>query len=292
MLTKSTAASAIPSTVLAAQRLGHVQQVRHAWMTQGLSAVKNAIFGGKSKKELGRDRVAGNLDDPTERKRLAQEMQASQNQGKGSIFEEEMSSTAPSQEEGGAMEQQPAVKTKESMAFVTDPNPRARVRWQRKKVIQMVHKRGELTKQERLKMTEREYTHKSKFLPTSVKKLVMLSRQIAGKTLDEAITQMQWSKKSIAREIKWYLEEARDSAIASRGMGLGRANDEVLHEPLKIQTKEGKWIQIWDPTRMYVAQSWVGRGPWRGKRMDIKGRGRFGIIKNPATSRCPFPALV
>lgn len=260
-------------------------------MTQGLAAAKN-MFGGKSKKEMGRDPVSGNFDSPGERKRLEQEMQANNNRSKGSIFEDEISDATPADAEGDGAGQAQAVKTKESMAFVTDPNPRARVRWQRKKVIQMVHKRGQLTKKERLKMTEREYTHKSKFLPTSVKKLVMLSRQIAGKTLDDAITQMQWSKKAIAREMKWYLEEARDTAIASRGMGLGRPNDELLVEPLKIQTKEGKWIQIWDPTRMYVAQSWVGRGPWRGKRMDIKGRGRFGIIKNPATSMFLFSTLV
>lgn len=255
-------------------------------MTQGLAAAKNALFGGRStKKEIGRDApsVSGNLDDPAERKRLTQELQRNQgdNKTKGSIFEDDLKESQADELEG----QQPqAVKTKDNISFVTDPNPRARVRWERKKVIQMVRKRGELTKQERILMSEREYTHKSKFLPTSVKKLVMLSRQIAGKTVDDAITQMQWSKKAISREMKWYLEEARDMAIASRGMGLGRVNDETFAQPKRIQTKEGKWIDIRDPTRMYVAQSWVGRGPWRGRRMDIKGRGRFGIIKNPSTS--------
>ncbi|KAG5925922.1 hypothetical protein E4U53_003201 [Claviceps sorghi] len=179
-------------------------------------------------------------------------------------------------------------KTRENMAMVTDPDPRSRLRWQRKKVIQMIRRNGSVTKQERIKMTERQLLHKSHFMPTSVKKLVMLSRQIAGKTVDDAITQMTWSKKKMAAEVKYYLEEARDLAIAQRGMGLGRANGETLPKPRKIQTKDGRWIEISDPTRMYIAQSWVGRGPWRGKELDYKGRGRMGIIQHPSTIRHPL----
>lgn len=136
-------------------------------------------------------------------------------------------------------------------------------------------------------MTERELLHKSEFLPTSVKKLVMLARQIAGKPIDEAITQMEWSKKKMAAEMKYYLEEARDLAVAQRGMGLGRAKGELLDKPRKIRTKDGKWLEIDDPTRMYIAQSWVGRGAWLGKELDYKGRGRHGIIKHPSTSKAP-----
>jgi hypothetical protein len=169
MANDNTAASALPSTVLAAQRLGPVQQVRHAWMTQGLAAMKDAIFGGKSKKEQGREAPSGNLDSLDERNRMAKELESmNASRSKGSIFEDEISEASPSGE-GDEMGQTQAVKTKENMAMVTDPNPRARVRWQRKKVIQMVRRKGQLTKQQRLKMTEREYTHKSEFLPTSVK---------------------------------------------------------------------------------------------------------------------------
>ena len=149
----------------------------------------------------------------------------------------------------------------------------------------MVRRNGQLSKEDRLKMTERELVHKSEFMPTSVKKLVMLSRQIAGKSLDDAITQMQWSKKKMAAEIRYYLEEARDLAIAQRGMGLGQAKGQLLDKPRKIQTKDGKWLEIADPTRMYIAQSWVGRGPWLGKSLDYKGRGRQGIIQHPSTSK-------
>lgn len=149
----------------------------------------------------------------------------------------------------------------------------------------MIRTNGAISKEVRVKMTERQLLHKSQFMPTSVKKLVMLSRQIAGKPVDEAISQMQWSKKKMAAEVKYYLEEARDLAIAQRGMGLGQVNGEVLDKPRKIFTKEGKWIEVTDPTRMYIAQSWVGRGPWRGRALDYKGRGRTGLIHHPATSQ-------
>jgi ribosomal protein L22 len=229
------------------------------------------------------DMTASELDDPKKRQQFLSG--AMQSNAEGSIFQDEIDAPVS----GGAAETdatsgQKVQKTKENMAMVTDPDPRARVRWQRKKVIQMVRKNGHLTKEERIKMTERQLLHKSEFLPTSVKKLVMLARQIAGKPVDDAITQMQWSKKKMAAELKYYLEEARDLAVAQRGMGLGRVNGELFQKPRKIQTKEGKWIEINDPTQLYVAQSWVGRGPWRGKEIDYKGRGRMGVIQHPSTS--------
>ena len=109
-------------------------------------------------------------------------------------------------------------KTRANTALVTDPDPRSRVRWQRKKVIQMVRKGGQLTRDERIAMTERTMTHKSEWMPTSTKKLVMLARQVAGKNVDDAIAQMQWSKKKFAAEVKYHLEEARDLAVAQRGI--------------------------------------------------------------------------
>lgn len=174
-------------------------------------------------------------------------------------------------------------KTRENMAMVVDPDPLARVRWQRRKVMQMVRKNGKLTKEEKLKMTERELVHTSPFMATSVKKLMLLSRQIAGKSVDDAITQMTWSKKKMAAEVKYYLEEARDLAVAQRGMGLGKVNGETYANAKKIQTKDGRWVEVVDPSRLYIAQTWVGRGPWRGKSPDYKGRGRMGIIQHPST---------
>ncbi|KAG5982763.1 hypothetical protein E4U55_001415 [Claviceps digitariae] len=245
------------------------------------------------------DPLSASLDDP--KKRAAFLQRNAQGSVSDNIFQDEIDGKKPTSAGSGpssdaqsaplseAQAQPPEQKTRENMAMVTDPDPRSRIRWQRKKVIQMVRRNGTITKEERIKMTERQLLHKSDFMPTSVKKLVMLSRQIAGKNLDDAITQMAWSKKKMAAEIKYYLEEARDLAIAQRGMGLGKVNGEILPEPRKIQTKDGSWIEISDPTRMYIAQSWVGRGPWRGKELDIKGRGRTGLIKNPSTS---FTVLV
>ncbi|KAF7548997.1 hypothetical protein G7Z17_g6682 [Cylindrodendrum hubeiense] len=261
--------------------LGPSVQRRHKWSTN--------LFKGwgkpRTKDNLAAtaDPVTGQLDDPKNREQF---LERSMYSGvEDNIFQDEIE--APQKDASteatpgaGEMEQ----KTKENMAMVVDPDPRSRIRWQRKKVIQMVRRNGRLTKEERIVMSERELLHKSEFMPTSVKKLVMLARQIAGKPVDEAITQMSWSKKKFAAEVKYYLEEARDLAIAQRGMGLGEANGETFAKPRKIQTKEGKWIEITDPTRMYIAQSWVGRGTWRGKKIDYKGRGRMGIIRHPSTS--------
>lgn len=229
------------------------------------------------------------LDDSSKR---AAFLQPQHGGAQNSIFEDEIQAASEASETPDGEKPQgpaPVYKTRDNTAMVLNPNPRGDLRWHRKKVMQMVRKNGQLSKEERVRMTERELLHKSAFIPTSVKKLVMLSRQIAGKPVDDAIAQMKWSKKKMGREIQYYLEQARDLAIAQRGMGLGRVNGETLPKPIKIQTLEGKWIEISDPTTMYVAQSWVGRGKWRGRSLDYKGRGRTGIMQHPATSM--FSAL-
>ncbi|KAI6779492.1 54S ribosomal protein-like protein [Emericellopsis cladophorae] len=289
--------AALPSSVLAL-RLGPAVQVRHKWSL-------GSLFGGKGAKNDKGPGIGSDLDNPEVRKRF---LKASKPKTRpaadepAGVFADELQEaekeTAQSLSRDGSgvpenapqsFEEQLEVARREALThegthIAIDPDPASRVQWQRRKVIQMVRRRGVLTPQERIKMTERELLHKSAWLPTSTKKLVMLSRQIAGKTVDDAITQMQWSKKKMAREIKWYLEQARDLAITQQGMGLGRVNGELLKQPKKIQTKDGTWMEIRDPTRMYVAQSWVGRGDWRGKHTDIKGRGRMGIIQNPKAS--------
>ncbi|GFP53611.1 hypothetical protein ACSS6W_001175 [Trichoderma asperelloides] len=236
--------------------------------------------GAKDSGDKGQDPVASELDDPKKRQQF---LQRNMRGGvEDNIFQDEIEASKPASETPAAPASEE--RTKESLAMVVDPDARSRIRWQRKKVIQMVRRNGELTREERIRMTERELLHKSEFMPTSVKKLVMLARQIAGKPVDEAIQQMTWSKKKFAAEVKYHLEEARDMAVVQRGMGLGKVNGDLLDKPRKVQTKDGKWIEIVDPTRLYVAQSWVGRGPWRGKELDYKGRGRMGIIQHPSTS--------
>ncbi|EJP60935.1 hypothetical protein MY5147_008769 [Beauveria neobassiana] len=261
--------SSVPVTI------GTAAQKRNKW----------SLFKGWGKKSEKEDALSGiDLDDP---KRRQQFLDRNMN-GKieNNIFQDEIETAAASdaKDDTRVSAQSAEQKTRENTAMVVDPDPLGRMRWQRRKVIQMVRKNGRMTKEQRIKMTERQLVHKSPFMATSVKKLMMLSRQISGKLVDDAITQMTWSKKKMAAEIRYYLEEARDLAIAQRGMGLGKVNGELYHTPKKIQTGEGKWVEVVDPSRMYIAQSWVGRGKWRGKSIDAKGRGRMGLIQHPATS--------
>ncbi|KAF4976896.1 hypothetical protein FZEAL_6498 [Fusarium zealandicum] len=259
--------------------VGPSVQRRHKWSVN--------IFKGWGKprnKETSasQDPVTSQLDDPKNREQFLEKSMYSGVED--NIFQDEIETPAKAQTDAAPGATEIEHKTKDNMAMVVDPDPRSRVRWQRKKVIQMVRRGGRLTKEERIKMTERQLLHKTEFMATSVKKLVMLARQIAGKPVDDAILQMKWSKKKFAAEVRYYLEEARDLAVAQRGMGLGEVNGEVFKAPRKIQTLDGKWLEVTDPTRMYIAQSWVGRGPWRGKKIDYKGRGRMGIIRHPSTS--------
>lgn len=277
-LTNSPPAKATnPPSALSAT-LGPSTQRRHKWsILKGWGKSREAPTGAA-------DPASAQLDDPKNREKF---LERSMYSGvEDNIFQDEIETPRASPQDatspGGGGE--PEQKTKETMAMVVDPDPRSRICWQRKKVTQMVRRGGRQTKEERIKSTERELLHKSEFMPTSTKKLVMLARQIHGKTVDEAITQMQWSKKKFAAEVRYYLEEARDLAVAQRGMGLGQVNGELLPKPRKILTKDGRWIEVVDPTRMYIAQSWVGRGPWRGKSIDYKGRGRMGIMRHPSTS--------
>lgn len=171
-------------------------------------------------------------------------------------------------------------KMKEHRERAEDPDPRWRVRFLKKKVMQMVRARDQpTTRDQRIRLSEKQHTSASTPLPTSTKKLVHLSHQIVGKTVDDAITQMRFSKKKMAREVKWQLEEARDRAIVGHGMGLGAA--ESADKPKKIQTKDGKWIEVQDPTTLYVDQSWVTKGPWRGARVQYHARSRMSMMWRP-----------
>ena len=181
--------------------------------------------------------------------------------------------------------------TKEHISRAADPDPRSRVRWERKMVIRQIHRGTDAfsvePRAERLARTERVLKSKSPYLPTSVKKLVHLARQVQGKTVAEALTQMRYSKKKMAREVRVQLEQARDLAVVERGMGIGLGADK--HEgTVKIQTKNGKFVEIDDPTRMYVAEAWVNRGPLRGKRVEYRARGAANILKRPSTSKYPL----
>lgn len=193
------------------------------------------------------------------------------------------------------------------MQRVLDPDPNARERWERKKVIQTIRRGGRLNKTLFVKRTEREHLAKSHNMKTSVKKLGNLARQIAGKQIDDAITQMRFSRKKVAQDVLKQLEHVRDEAVVMRGMGLGDvevqtpaftldssptdetgtavrvARAEKQDEPKHIQLKSGKRHVVTDRSQIYIDQAWVGRGPY-GKLPDYRARGRMYIMRTPFTS--------
>ncbi|KAL4799695.1 ribosomal protein L22/L17 [Aspergillus venezuelensis] len=183
-------------------------------------------------------------------------------------------------------------RNKQYMDAVLDPNPKARVRWQRKMVVREIRHRGRLSKQEIIMRTERESLAKSVWIKTSVKKLGPLARQIAGKNIDEAIVQMQFSKKQAAKSVLEHLKHAKNTAIVRSGMGLGAAptvnadGEQVTPPPAKpvtIISKTGEKKTITDPSSIYIAQAWVNRGPFE-KAWNHRARGRIEILNKPWTS--------
>lgn len=231
--------------------------------------------------------------------------------GASSIFEDDRRAQQQAQQQAAAKEEDGKVKPggitrdPKNMIPLLDPDPNARERWERKKVIQMIRKGGRLTRAQYIKRTEREHMARSENMKTSTKKLGMLARQIAGKTIDDAITQMRFSKKKIAQDVMKHLEATRDEAIVMRGMGLGAvdAGDATLDsatpsitgltsptaaqpastQALEIQLKDGKRHKITDQSKIYVDQAWVGRGPF-GSLPDYRARGRVYVMRTPWTS--------
>ncbi|OJD16615.1 hypothetical protein ACJ73_08870 [Blastomyces percursus] len=197
------------------------------------------------------------------------------------------------------------------------PFPNRRARWERKMVIRSIRRRGRLTRREEIARTERESLSKSHFFKTSVKKLMMVARQIAGKNIDDAILQMRYSPKKVAKDVKEHLELARDEAIVLHGMGLGRSQSQrqsqkdttaasadadtegeagagagagnstttaiTATSPITIRLKNGQRKTITDRTAIYIAQAWVGRGTF-GRELDHRARGNINVMRPPYTS--------
>ena len=230
---------------------------------------------------------------------------------RSSIFEDErraqLQDGQPQIRDDGKTEVGGRQRNKRNMLRVLDPDPNSRERWERQKVIQTIRRGGRLNKTLFLKRSEREHLAKSHNMKTSVKKLGKLARQIAGKTVDDAITQMRFSKKKVATEIVKQLEHARDEAVVTRGMGLGQAelqqDADTLNEStsdvtdtlteaaeqkkngkgVTIQLRSGKRHLVQDRSQMYIDQAWVGRGPY-GKLPDYRAKGRMNVMRTPFTS--------
>ncbi|KAI9833621.1 MAG: hypothetical protein M1819_003574 [Sarea resinae] len=225
----------------------------------------------------------GGLDNPITAEHLKRKPAAEPELVRGdlassSIFEEE--------EDAGQRVRRkamgPTTRDPQSMAAVLDPDPANRKRWERKMVIRDIHGRGRLSKTEKIKRTERENLTKSHFIKTSVKKLGPLARQIQGKSLEDAIVQMRFSKKKAAKDVKEHLEHARNEAIVKRGMGLGEVEG-TKGQKTEIELKDGKRKVVTDRTSMYIDQAWVGRGTYGAKPLK-RARGRIDILRLPYTS--------
>ncbi|KAI4954479.1 hypothetical protein J4E91_002192 [Alternaria rosae] len=219
-------------------------------------------------------------------------------------------------------EQQVAVKgEKKLMDMTIDPDQKARRRLERKLVISGVKRHGRMTKAQKLLRTERQSLYQSQLLPTSTKKLQKVVNQIAGKTVSEALVQLRFSKKRVARDVIKGLEIAQNEAIAARGMGLageeaavsrwkkqrtatdaGRPKDtwdyktskkdgSLEAKPVKvpffkdttIQLKDGSKKVVRDPSEIYIDQAWVGPGEsWKSP--EFRARGAINMLKHRTTS--------
>lgn len=276
--------------------------------TQSRAISFGSFFGRKKeekkKNQSGTTTVWGDTKNQDVRTALRERMTSGRMES-ASIFDDELEAVKGEKRPSGAQPGAPGArkgaaasstddlgisKLREHMQQAVDPDARSRVRWERKMVIRHASRclspYGKETKAERIARTERVSLSTSMYLPTSSKKLVHLAHQIHGKTVEDAVQQMRFSKKKMAREVKYSLEEAKAVAVAERGMGLGKVNGETLApgQEVTLQTKDGKWLTVNDPTRLYVAEAWVGKGPWRGMRPDYRSRGRMFIKKKPSTS--------
>jgi ribosomal protein L22 len=184
-----------------------------------------------------------------------------------------------------------------AMERALNPRPLARARWQRKMVMRLVRRGRRLTKEEVLARTERKHLSRSVFFKGSVKKLMLLARQIAGKPVDEAILQMRFSKKRLATSVKAQLLQARNEAVVIKGMaqkprvdmsrtlpGTHWEDDPSITppEPHQNPIKTLKKGEAPSETDMYVAEAWVNRGPY-GRKKEYRAKGRVNMLMHAKT---------
>jgi large subunit ribosomal protein L22 len=105
----------------------------------------------------------------------------------------------------------------------------------------------------------------------SHRKLNMLARQIAGKPIDHAILQMEFSQKRAAKRIKSSLVLARQHAVEYKGMDRSKL---VIGTVIVSTVQTSGLIGV-------IGQSWVTKGPKQLKRIEFKGRSKMGIRQHP-----------
>lgn len=226
------------------------------------------------------------------------------------------------EKEKGRQEKMKEIREHELYALSLDPAPKARMKFEKKMVIKDLTTRGRTTKAIKIARTERESLYRSQDLPTSTKKLTRIMHLIAGKTVEEALIQLRFSKKRVARDVLKGLQIARDEAVAARGMGLGPSaaplesskgtvtvphHKEGAEEPVpaspymadgsrrrprgskgvEVELKDGSKKTVWDPTEMYVDQAWVGKGE-QWKTPEFRARGRVNLLTHRTASKSCF----
>ncbi|KAL4075868.1 ribosomal protein L22/L17 [Scleroderma citrinum] len=100
----------------------------------------------------------------------------------------------------------------------------------------------------------REHKYSTANFKISHRKLNMIGRQISGKPIDHAIMQMQFSEKRASNRIKSMLVTAKLHATVYKNM---------------------------DSSKLVVSEAWVTKGPKQLKRVEPRGRGKFGIRVHP-----------
>ncbi|KAG6854791.1 hypothetical protein C0991_001218 [Blastosporella zonata] len=105
----------------------------------------------------------------------------------------------------------------------------------------------------------------------SHRKLNMLGRQIAGKPIDHAILQMQFSEKRASSRIMNMLATARDHAVRYKR----------LNEPKLVVGMLAVLLPILPDAHRVAAEAWVSKGPNTGKRLEPRGRGHTGVQRHP-----------
>ncbi|KAI6035370.1 ribosomal protein L22/L17 [Pisolithus orientalis] len=104
------------------------------------------------------------------------------------------------------------------------------------------------------KQSAPEHKYSTANFKISHRKLNMLGRQISGKPIDHAIMQMQFSEKRASNRIMSMLATAKLHATVYKNM---------------------------DPSKLVVSEAWVTKGENRLKRLEPRGRGKFGIRVHP-----------
>ena len=103
------------------------------------------------------------------------------------------------------------------------------------------------------RVAENEAMAKTRMLRTSPQKLNLVAAMIRGKKVDKALTDLTFSKKRIAQDVKKCLQSAIANAENNHGLDV----DELI-----------------------VAEAWVGKNMVM-KRGRPRARGRFGKILKP-----------